>query len=130
MKQFLKNFIKMEIRVISYIMLNNWKEKEKLTKLLEYTKNGDLIFLEGKLTPTEETELIEKTMKSINKDFSGIEIAYLDYKTEKNFIEKIKSKIIKILLKDRAGITIIGPSKIVKEMKKDPLKIDILLNKK
>jgi len=120
----------MEIRVISYIMLNNWKEKEKLTKLLEYTKNGDLIFLEGKLTPTEETELIEKTMKSINKDFSGIEIAYLDYKTEKNFIEKIKSKIIKILLKDRAGITIIGPSKIVKEMKKDPLKIDILLNKK
>ena len=54
----------------------------------------------------------------------------IDEETQKEFVEKIRRKMINTLFKgDLGAITIMGPATIVKEMKRNPKKIELLLNK-
>lgn len=116
----------MGVQILSYELTKDMSSKTKIEKILETVKKGDIIMLEGKLKSEEETALIEKAMKNISKKFSGIEIASLDTRESKSLLEKIKQSLIKIIAKDRVGITVIGPSKIIKEIKMDPQKLEIL----
>ena len=63
-------------------------------------------------------------METIKREFKGIEICTI-YPEDANkaFFNKIKSEMIKLLVGNRDGITIIGPASIVKEIRKDPNKI-------
>ena len=69
--------------------------------------------------------------KIINiKGIQGIEIATISNSSENSgLVDKIRYNIAKILIGDQDSMTIIGPASIVKEMKKDPSKIEILLKK-
>ena len=82
--------------------------------------------IEGKLSPEEETELISKALANVSGKFSGIEVAYLDSFKAENYFEVLKDKLLKVIAKDRFGITVVGPSKIIKEIKMDPNKLEIL----
>ena len=67
-------------------------------------------------------------MEEIDDDFKGIEISPINVRSKEDlaFFRKVKSVLINILLGDRQGLTIIGPATIVKEIKADPDKIQLL----
>ncbi len=43
---------------------------QKIQKILKSVKEGNILLIEGRLDPIEESELIKKTMEAITKDFS------------------------------------------------------------
>jgi hypothetical protein len=99
----------------------------RIRKLLNVAKENKIVLLQGRLKKEEETELIKATMEEINKDFKGIELAVIDSAaTEAAGIKKFRNAVFGMLLGDRQGMTIIGPASIVKEIKKDPHKIELL----
>lgn len=114
------------VQVLSYELMKNLTSFEKISKILNIVISGDVVMLEGRLTPDEENDLITKALGNVSGKFTGIEVAFLDSNRSKNLIEKFKDSIIKILAKDRIGITVVGPSKLIKEIKMDPNKLEIL----
>jgi len=99
----------------------------KIRKLLNIAKSNKIVLLQGKLKKEEEAELIKTTMEEINKNFKGIELAVVNpTPTNQEGIMKIKNEIMNWLFADTQGLTIIGPSTIVKSNKKDPNKIEPL----
>ncbi len=118
----------MGVQVLSYESMKVLDSVKKVSKVLKIVKKGDIVMIEGKLTPEEETYLISSAMQNVSGKFSGIEIAFLQSSNvASSFVEKIRESLIKALAKDRIGITVIGPSKVVKEIKMDPSKLEILL---
>jgi hypothetical protein len=90
-------------------------------------KENNIVLLEGKLDPDERLALIKKTMENIDKRFKGIEILSLNDEEEKSLGRKIGTKLKDtFLVKERKkGLTIIGPSNLIKEIKQDMNKIHI-----
>jgi len=73
--------------------------------------------------------LIKTTMEEINKDFKGIELAVIDPSQitgNLSGFEKIKEDFFNVLLGSRSGLTIVGPASIVKKIKRNPRKIELL----
>ena len=68
-------------------------------------------------------------MEEIDSKFKGIEISVMHSSIKENTIlwDKIKEAVLNFLLGDRKGFTIIGPANIIKEIKQDPEKIQLLL---
>ena len=100
----------------------------KIRKILRSVKEDKILVIEGKMSPEEEAELITCTMEQIDKRFKGIEIASLDPQKRRNqdFLDVTKRAIANYLLGKNEGLTIIGPASIVKEIKRDPNKIELL----
>ncbi len=103
---------------------------EKLKRILKAVKEGKILLIEGRLDSLEESELIKRTMQVISKDFKGIEIASIDYQFKGDFFEKLRKDIAHYLLRKKSGLTIVGPATIVKEIRKDPSKIELLTMEK
>lgn len=105
---------------LSSTALNNSTSMEKISMIVERVKNGDLVVIEGGLTPEEEAELIETTMREIDvENFMGIDIYTL---------EKDKSSFFGLSRKKTVGITIIGPANVMKEVKKKSNFISMIAN--
>jgi hypothetical protein len=117
----------MGVQILSYDLIGKLSSSEKLKKILEIVKSGDIVMLEGKLSPEEESELITKALENVSGKFTGIEVANLSSLSSDSFIDKLKNSLLKLIAKNRFGITVIGPSKIIKEIKMDPKKIEIYL---
>lgn len=99
----------------------------RIRYLLNIAKQDKIVFLEGRLDKSEEAELIKATMEEINEDFKGIELAVINpVKKNDDFITKFKGNVFNAMFGNRLGLTIIGPATIVKEIKKDPTKIQLL----
>ena len=127
----MKKFKSLTIQFISYDELVGLSSSEKIKKLLKLVLDNNLILLQGKLKAEEEVRLIEDTMVLVGtiKNFKGIELAVLSSKEKiSNFGGIMKNKLAKFLGMESA-ITIIGPAMIVREIKKDPSKIQLLLEK-
>lgn len=101
----------------------------RINKLLKLARDEKIVLLEGRLKKEEEAYLIQKTMESIDSSFKGIEIAtVLPNVKGQNTFDMIKNTIINTLLRERTGVTIIGPATVVKKIKQDPEKIQLLTN--
>lgn len=100
---------------------------KRVHKLIDIVKENKVVLLEGRLKKEEEADLIEIAMESINNKFKGIELAVIDKDKEGNqsFISTVRSGVVNMLLGDRQGFTIIGPATVIKEIKKDPNKIEL-----
>jgi hypothetical protein len=99
----------------------------RIHKLLKMARENNIVVLEGRLKKEEEAELIRVTMEEIDDNFKGIEMGIIYPKTGgNNIMDKLKSNLANILVGDRMGLTIIGPATIVKEIKQDPSKIQLL----
>jgi len=101
--------------------------ENKLKKLLNIVKTERIILMEGRLEVHEEAKLIEKTMEQITKNFKGIEIGTI-YPQTKNldFTKMLKRQVLK-MFGYKGGITIIGPASLVREIKKDPNKVELFM---
>ncbi len=115
----------MGVQILSYDLLKKFDSEKKLDKILGVVKKGDVVLLEGRLTPNEETNLMTHALKNISGKFPGIEIAFLESSTS-TLLEKIKNNVLKVLIGNRIGLTVVGPSKVIKEIKMNPDKLEIL----
>ncbi|MBR9692836.1 DUF2073 domain-containing protein [Candidatus Woesearchaeota archaeon] len=117
------------LQFIPYRDIESLSGEERIKKLLKIVKDEKIILLEGKLKPEEETLLIKRTMEQISPTFKGIEISPLNVHSKKDqaLYHKYKEILIGFLLGNRQGLTIIGPATIVKEIRADPDKIQLLM---
>lgn len=104
----------------------------KIKKIMGPVIEGKIIILQGKLKADEEARLIENSMTLIGnlKGFQGIEIATVSNEEEKTVFEKVRHNIARILIGEQDAITIIGPATIVKDIKRNPKKIELMLQRK
>ena len=114
------------LQFVPYGEIENLSSKNRIEKLLDIVKQDKIVLLQGRLKPEEETMLIMETMAQINKKFRGVEICTI-YPEENNlqFFNKIKKEMVKFLIGNRDGVTIIGPSTVVKEVRRNPNKIEL-----
>jgi len=120
------------IQFMPYTEIKNLDSTSRIKKILGIVLGNEILILQGRLLPQEETRLIEDTMAMIDytKGFKGIELAVISGDEKENFFSKLTKNIANILIGgDLTSITIIGPATIVKEIKKDPKNIELFLNK-
>ncbi|MBR9702201.1 DUF2073 domain-containing protein [Candidatus Pacearchaeota archaeon] len=114
------------LHFIPYMEIEDLGSARRVKKILDITKENKIVLLEGRLKKEEETDLIAITMEEITPKFKGIELAVINpKKKDQAFFRKIRSNVVDFLLGDRQGFTIIGPATIVKQIKKDPDKIEL-----
>jgi len=115
------------LQYMPYAEIETLASEERVGKILDIVKKNRILLLEGRLKKEEETELIKQTMEAIDESFKGIEIGTIDPAAKETaaFLEKIKKSMVNMLVGERAGMTIIGPASIVKEIKQDPEKIQV-----
>ena len=104
----------------------------RIKKILDIILGSNILILQGRLNTEEETRLIEDTMAMIGhvRNFRGIELAVIGNGGSEGFFGKMRSGIVNALSGgDLGAITIIGPATVVKEIKRNPKKIELLLNK-
>ncbi len=108
----------LRLKLIPYERL----KKGNYSDLLKDLKEGTIILIDAKLSPTEEADLIEETMKIISDRFSGIELSSLELVQLKGMkgIEKFRNMIVEKILGKKRGLTIIGPARIIRKIEKNP----------
>lgn len=114
------------LQIVPYGEIAGLSSIGRIRKLLNIAKENKIVLLQGRLKKEEEAELIKATMEEINADFKGIELAVINPEERKAaMFDKVKLGLANALLGDRQGLTVIGPANIVKEIKKDPDKIQL-----
>lgn len=120
------------IRFMPFSEIKDLQSGERIRKILDIAFGNSILILQGRLKAEEETRLIEDTMAMIGhvKKFKGIELAVISPTQNRSPMDKFKHKIAtKLSGADLSAITIIGPASVVKEIKQDPRKIELFLNK-
>ena len=118
------------LQFVPYHEVESMTEDAKIKKLLDIVKEEKIVLMQGRLTPEEESMLIQKTMESVDKRFRGIELCtvFPEYRKKQKLQNSFKNMVSKLFLGNRDGVTIIGPASIVKEIKRDPNKVELLTN--
>ena len=120
------------IQFLPYSEIRDLDSNERIRKILNIVLGNNILILQGKLRPEEETRLIGDTMAMIGhvKSFKGIELAVISGNGDEGFFGKMRTGMVNMISRGEIGaVTIIGPATIVKEIKRDPKKIELLLNK-
>lgn len=116
------------LQFVPYSEIEDLSSLGRIKKLLKMAKEDKIVLLEGRLKRDEEAELIKTTMEEINEEFKGIELGIIyPGKSAGDLFKRLKANLANMLLGDRIGLTIIGPASIVKEIKKDPDKIQLFM---
>jgi len=114
------------LQFVPYSEIEDLGSARRVKKLIDIVKENKIVLLEGRLKKEEETDLIAIAMEEVDNKFKGIELAILNpEKKGNNIFKNFKSSIVSVLLGNRTGLTIIGPASIVKEIKKNPDKIEL-----
>ena len=119
------------IQFMPYSEIGGLNSSERIKRILNIIFGGNILILQGKLKTEEEARLIEDTMAMVGhvKNFKGIELAVISGNGEEGFFKKMKMGFANILTGgDLGAVTIIGPATVVKEIKRNPKKIELMLN--
>lgn len=116
---------------ITYSEIGKLKSTERVKKILDIILKGRIVILQGRLDPTEEGSLIQSTMALVGrvKGFKGVELAVINPGQNSGMFDKLKIGLAHALVGSRDSLTIIGPASLIKEIKKDPSKIELMLKK-
>lgn len=128
-----KNLRDLTIHFMPYSEIVHEDVIGRIKKIMGLVLQQKIIILQGKLLPEEEVRLIENSMTLIGniKDFQGIEIAAISGEDDKRgLFEKVRRNIAKILVGEQDAITIIGPASVVKEITRNPKKIELMLQRR
>tara|TARA_Y100000310_G_scaffold343645_1_gene452250 strand:+ start:3186 stop:3572 length:387 start_codon:yes stop_codon:yes gene_type:complete len=118
------------LHFMPYSEISNLDSVGRIKKLLKIILGNKVVILQGRLKPDEETRLIEDTMIMVGniKGFKGVELAVIEQNVEDiSFMGKMKFGLAKALTGQQNALTIIGPATIVKEMKKNPKKLEVMM---
>ncbi|MEK6949591.1 MAG: DUF2073 domain-containing protein [Nanoarchaeota archaeon] len=114
------------LQFVPYHEIEELGSARRVKKLIDIVKDNKIVVLQGRLKKEEEGDLIAITMEEIGDKFKGIELAVINPgDKDATGLKKVRDNFFGYLLGDRQGITIIGPATIVKEIKKDPNKIEL-----
>ncbi|MBI3333978.1 DUF2073 domain-containing protein [Candidatus Pacearchaeota archaeon] len=126
-----RTFKGLSLHVIPYAEIEPMGISERVKKILSLVLGNKIVIIHGRLRAEEEARLIEDTMAMVDhiKHFKGIELAVIEPNlSDKSLLVKMRYGLAKRLVGDSSALTIIGPSSIVKEIKRDPRKIELLLS--
>jgi len=130
-----KHKMKLKMDFVSSETLNGKTGQKKINFILSKVKDGSILVVNGVLTPDEEMGLIKETMRRVDDGFPGIEVCSLKkqlkgwkqfFDTLSNGKEKFSSSVWSGLTgkptkkRLKTGMTLIGPAKIIKNIKKNP----------
>lgn len=118
------------LHFVPYNEIRNLSSSARVEKMLDIVKEDKIVILDGKLTKDEEVALIRETMERVSDKFKGIEIQVWEApgSNDRSAWHAFKARLAAILVPDynEGGFTIIGPANIIKEIKKDPSKIQLV----
>ena len=120
------------IRFLPHSEIKDLNSTDRIRKILGIVLGNNILILQGKLTNDEETRLIGDTMAMIGhvKNFKGIELAVISDNGRESIFGKMKKGFANVLVGgDLGAVTIIGPATIVKEIKRNPKKIELMLSR-
>ena len=122
----------LSIQFLPYSEIRRLDSSKRIRKVLGIVLGNNILILQGRLQADEETRLIEDTMAMIGhvKNFKGIELAVISGNGNRGegFFGRFKRNIANSIAgEDLGAVTIIGPATIVKEIKRNPKKIELLL---
>lgn len=118
------------IQFMPYGEIRNLDSSHRIRKILNVVLGNNILLLQGRLDSEEESRLIGDTMAMIGhvKNFRGIELAVISGNGNSGFFGKFRQGVVNAIAGgDIGAVTIIGPATIVKEIKKNPKKIELLL---
>lgn len=121
----------LSIHVIPFSEVKDMGIAERVKKILALILGNKIVILHGRLRAEEEARLIEDTMAMVDhvKYFKGIELAVIEPDMKKESVwGKMKYGMAKKLVGDNSALTVIGPASVIKEIKKDPKKIELMLS--
>jgi len=119
------------IHFIPYSEISALDSTSRIKKFLDIILKNKVIVLQGRLKPDEETRLIEDTMVLIGtiKGFKGIELEVITpNESNLSMFSKFKQKLASALVGQTNSLTIVGPASVIKEMRKDPKSLEIMMN--
>jgi hypothetical protein len=119
----------LKIQYISHGKLESLNSEKKINYLLTILRSGDIVLLDTKLSSKDEALLIRETMNSIDETFNGIEIGVLGDNTTKTLMSKIRSWLSEKLVGKISGLTLIGPAKIISELRQHPETLELHFSK-
>jgi hypothetical protein len=120
------------IQFLPYSEIKDLDSDDRIKKILGILLGNNILILQGRITPNEEARLIGDTMAMIGHiaNFRGIELAVISGNSRDSILGKMKKGIANAIAGgDFSAITVMGPATIVKEIKRNPKKIDLILNK-
>ncbi|MGC8812299.1 MAG: OapB/ArvB family protein [Candidatus Aenigmatarchaeota archaeon] len=129
--------MKLKLDFVSSSTLDGKPRKERINYILSKVKDGSILVMDGVMSPDEELDLIRETMRRVDDGFPGIEVCSLKKKVKgfQLFMEKLSDQTVKLqqLLMRRTpdkklkfGITLVGPAKYIKKIKKNPNSFSVL----
>jgi len=122
---------KLTLSFIPYADISRLNSVARVKKILDIILQNRIVILQGRLDFTEEASLIQSTMALVGrvKNFKGVELAVVQPNQKGSFVEQLRLGIARSLIGNRDALTIIGPASLVKEIKKNPEKIDLMLKR-
>ncbi len=120
------------IQFLPYSEIRGLDSTKRIRKILNIVLGNNILIIQGRLESEEETRLIEDTMAMIGhvRNFKGIELAVISGNGNKGggFFGRFKRNLANTIAgEDMGAVTIIGPATIIKEIKRNPKKIELLL---
>jgi len=118
------------LQFIPYSQIAGLDSTHRIKKLLDIILAGKIIIIQGRLRPEEETRLIEDTMVMVGKvkGFKGIELAVISPNPdERDVLSKLRYGLENALVGNTDSLTVIGPASVIKDMKKDPRKLEVMM---
>ena len=125
----------LKIDFVSSNVLNKKSENSRINYILGIVKDGTILITDGVMNHNEELNLIRETMRKVDDGFPGIEVCSLKRETGsyQKLVERFTEQRYNIgkalnKISGRAppqinlkyGMTLIGPSRLIKEIKKSP----------
>lgn len=117
------------LHVMPFSEIRDISITKRIKKILNIVLGNKVVILQGRLRPEEEIRLIEDTMAMVDhvRNFKGIELAVIEPDPKSvSFMFRIRRGLAKTLIGDQHAITVIGPASVVKEIKRDPRKIEVM----
>ena len=120
------------IQFLPYSEIRDLNSTQRIRKILNIVLGNNILILQGRLSSDEETRLIGDTMAMMGhvRNFKGIELAVISGNNNRGFIGRFRKNLVNALAGgDIGAVTIMGPATIIKEIKRNPKRIELLLKK-
>jgi len=128
--------MKLKMDFISSGKLNGKAGNKRIDYILGKVKDGSILVMDGVMKPEEEMNLIKETMRRVDDGFPGIEVCSLkkELKGLKLVFDRLsdgKERLWNWISRKeqselKTGITLIGPAKLIKKIKKNPDSFSVL----
>ncbi len=122
---------RLTLSFLAFSQIGKMKSADRIKKILDIILSNRIVILQGRLSSVEEASLIQSTMALAGriKKFKGVELAVVQPNQNSSIFDKMKTGLARALVGEMDVLTIIGPAAVVKDIKKNPEKIDLMLKR-